>query len=81
MVPVSRRASIPPLHRVRIAAHDVPPRWRIDAQTITLPAPSAESAIEAAIGQAQRAAGLPPWRPCRRASLPFVTAEPLELAA
>jgi hypothetical protein len=65
---------------VRIAAHDVPPRWHDPAQTLDVPAPSAESAIEAAIGQAQRAAGCPPWLPCRRSSLPFVMAEPLEMA-
>jgi hypothetical protein len=68
------RPSCPPVHRVRIAAHGVPPRWHVPAQTLDLPAVSVASAIEQAVGQAQRAAGCPPWRPCRRASLPFVTA-------
>lgn len=70
-----RKPWCPPLHRVRIVSHDVPPRWHVPAQTLDLPAVSVASAIEQAVGIAQRAAGCPPWRPCRRASLPYARAE------
>ena len=71
----SRGPEPPPSWRVTIQHHAVPPRWIIPAQTLVLPAVSEADAIEKAIGQAQSVAGCPPWRPCRRASLPFVTAE------
>ena len=74
----SRGPEPPPSWRVTIRHHAVPPRWIIPAQTLVLPAVSEADAIEKAIGQAQSVAGCPPWRPCRRASLPFVTAEPTE---
>jgi hypothetical protein len=59
--------------RVTIAAHKVD-RWSIPARTVTVGAASIAQAREVVIGEAQRAAGVPPWKPLRRLSLEHATA-------
>jgi len=78
-----RRTNRLPLRtwRVQIAAHDVPPRWRIPAQTVRLPADSADDARLFAVRTAHRAAGVPPWRPCVRESMRHATASEGRAAA
>jgi len=61
--------------RVQLAAHAVPPRWHVPAQTVELPAVDAEQACGFAISMAHAAAGVPPWKPCVRASLAFASVE------
>jgi hypothetical protein len=63
------------MFRVALAAHVVPPRWPIPAQALELPAVGAEHACLLAVRNAHAEAGVPPWRPCVRASLAFATAE------
>src|ERR1700690_1038548 len=66
----------PPLQwRVELAAHDLPPRWRVPARTARLPAVSAESACLRVIRWAHSDIGAPPWRPCTRLSMRFATAK------
>jgi hypothetical protein len=64
-----------PTFRVRIDAHDVPPRWRIEAHTVELTAPDADAAALRVVRWAQADAGVPPWWPCVRHSLTFTTAK------
>jgi hypothetical protein len=71
----------PPTYRVRIERHAIQPRWIVPASTVTIPAVNEAHAIEQAIGISQREAGCPPWRPCRRASLPYASAELVEVRA
>jgi hypothetical protein len=59
---------------VRNAAHTVG-RWSIPARTVTVGAASIDHARELVIGEAQRAAGVPPWKPYRRVSLEHTRAE------
>ena len=67
----------PPMYRVRITAHDVPPRWRIETQTVKLPAPSADFACDRAVKWVHSDARLPPLRRFVRHSLEFTTATPV----
>lgn len=60
--------------RVKITAHEVD-RWTIPARTVTVGATSIDHARELAIGEAQRAVGVPPWRPLRRMSLEHTAAK------
>jgi hypothetical protein len=66
-----------PSYRVRIAAHTIPPRWFIPAQTLDLPAGTVEAACSTAVRWAHSDAGVPCWKPCVRRSLTFTTAEAL----
>jgi hypothetical protein len=66
-----------PTYRVRIGAHDVPPRWRIEARTFKLPASSADAACLRGVRWTHSDAGVPCWKPCVRRSLTFTTAEAL----
>jgi hypothetical protein len=61
-------------YRVTLGAHRVE-RWEIPAQTIEVPAAHAEHACETAVRSLHRAAVVPPWRPCLRASLAHAVAE------
>jgi hypothetical protein len=58
----------PPSWTVAIENHVVAGRWLIAEQTIVLPAVDAAHARWDAIGIAQRAAGVSPWKPWRRES-------------
>ncbi len=64
----------PQMFRVRIASHDVPPRWRIKAQTFKLTAPSADFASDRAVKWVHSDARVPPMRRFVRRSLEFTTA-------
>ena len=59
--------------RVEVVAHTIA-RWDIPASTGKLPAADAAHACEIVVGRVQRAAGVPPWRPYRRASSSFAHA-------
>ena len=59
---------------VTIAEHRVE-RWDIPATMFTVSAVTEQGAIEDAIGQVQRQAGVPAWKPCRRKSLAFASAK------
>ena len=66
---------LPPLAwTVKIEAHEIPPRWACPRTTLKVTANTELGALENAIGIVQRQAGCPPWKPCRRASLPYATA-------
>jgi hypothetical protein len=66
-----------PSWTVHLRGHDIERgRWSMPATTATVPAVSRQDGIENVNGQVQSAPGVPPWRPCRRQSLPFATAEP-----
>ena len=56
----------------------MPPRWRIEARTITVAEGTAHDACRLAVRWAHRDAGVPPWRGCLRRSLAYATATPLE---
>lgn len=72
----SRRssASVLPMWRVTIAAHDVPPRWHVPARTTLTGSPTAEMACRFAAQEAHRDAGVPPMRSLLRQTLPHVKA-------
>lgn len=65
----------PPTYRVSVEAHDVPPRWRIKARTVKLPAPNGNYARRRVIEWTHSDAGVPPWKPCMRVSWPYTTAK------
>ena len=71
----------PPLRRwrVQLSAHTVAGRYPVTPASVTLPAPSAEVAIEFAITEAHRRGCVPPWRPCRTESRPHATAREVVL--
>lgn len=62
-----------PKWRVRVSAHTTCERYPIEAATVTLPAPTADVAIDFAIGEAHSRAGVPPWSPCRDESRKYAT--------
>ena len=62
-----------PMWEVRIAAHDVAPRFRVPARTFTLGG-SHQHAKLRAIQWAHADAGVPPWKPCIRESWPHIKA-------
>src|SRR2546428_118972 len=66
------------MYHVELAAHDLPPRWRIPARTVELPAADVEDAARQVIRWAHSDAGAPPWRPLVRASLAFASARPVD---
>ena len=71
---MNRRPPLP-VYRARINRHKVPPRWLIAARESTTVAADTLHAREIVIGEAHRAAGVPPWKPCVRCSLEYTTAE------
>jgi hypothetical protein len=70
-----------PVWRVAIEAHDVPPRWRIEAQVVEVRAIDVAHARTNGIREAHRRAELPPYKPLLRTSWPHATAEPVEAAS
>ena len=70
---MNRRLPLP-MYRVRMIAHDVPPRWRIKAQTTELSAPNADFACDRAVKWVHANAHVPPMRRFIRHSLEFTTA-------
>jgi hypothetical protein len=65
-----------PMYRVTIEAHDIPPRWRVPAQTIEVGASTAEIACRAVVRFAHRDAGVPPLRSMLALSLEHTIAKP-----
>ena len=70
----------PPLWRVRVRGHQVG-SVTIPAAVVELPAVSAEAACAQVIRWCQSDAGVAPWLPYRRESLPFTAAESVRAAA
>ncbi len=64
-----------PTWEVAIGEHDIPPRWRIPAGTVTLAAVSAEAARTMAVRAAHRDAGVPPLLSMIALSLDHTRAE------
>jgi hypothetical protein len=67
-----------PSWKVSIRHHPVAPRWIIPACSTTVPAVDRDHAISIAIGERQRAAGVPPIKSLRAISRPFCSATRLE---
>ena len=67
-----------PMYLARIERHTVAKRWLIAAEQMRLTAASELDAREYAITLAHERVGVPPWRPCRRESLEYVTARRIE---
>jgi hypothetical protein len=63
-----------PSYRVAIKAHEVE-RWRIPASEVEVPAASPKHARLIVVRAAHAAVGVPPWKPCVRASLAHTSAE------
>jgi hypothetical protein len=63
------------MHRARVAAHRVGPRYVVPAVDVEVPAVSIEHARALAVGEAHRRAEVPPWRPWIRESLRYATAD------
>jgi hypothetical protein len=70
-----------PMFRVEIEAHDVPPRWHIDARTTELSSNTAAYACERVIRWAHSDVGVPPWKACIRRSLEYTIATRLDIPA
>ena len=68
-----------PSWRVHLRAHDVPPRWRVDELAITVPAVDRPHARLLGVREGHRRASVPPLDPLRRVSLPFASAEPVDV--
>ena len=76
---MARRNRIPlPMYAARIERHTVAKRWLIAAEQLRLTAASELDAREYANTLAHGRLGVPPWRPCRRESLGYVTATRIE---
>ena len=71
----ARSRLLPPMWSVKILAHDVPPRWHVQAQAVTLSAPNADFASDRAVKWVHSDAGVPPMRRFVRHSLGFATAK------
>jgi hypothetical protein len=65
---------LPPAWRVDVAAHELPPRWCIPAQTHIIFAPTARAACERAVRLAHILARTPPWKPLLRLTWPHARA-------
>lgn len=63
-----------PLWRVHVEGHAIAPRYVVAELAFTTPAVSERQALELGVEEAHRRAGVPPWGPCRRASLEHATA-------
>jgi hypothetical protein len=63
--------------RVTLTAHDVPPRWRIEARTARMLALDADHARSLIVREAHIAAALPLWKPLIGCSLDSASAEPV----
>ena len=72
-----RRRLLAPAWRVTIAGHDVPPRWRVERQTVKLCAVDATAARVTATRAAQIVAQVPPVRSLRAITYRHTTATPL----
>jgi hypothetical protein len=68
-----------PWYEVTINAHDVPPRYRIEAQTHQLPAHSEKAARAAACRRAHIATRMPPWKPYLRVTYRHSSARILQV--
>jgi hypothetical protein len=66
-----------PTWRVTVNAHDIPPRWRIEAQNVKLTSPTAARARLRAIRWWHADGGVPPMKPLIRLSWPHTTAKQL----
>jgi hypothetical protein len=64
-----------PMWRVTIAEHDVPPRWHVEAQGVTVGASTAEVACNAAVRTAHIVAGVAPLHSLLALSMAHTTAE------
>ena len=71
------RRLLAPAWRVTVAEHDVPPRWRIERQTVKVCAVDATAARVTATRSAQIAAQVPPVRSLRAITYRHTTATPL----
>lgn len=64
-----------PLWRVTVNAHELADgRYRIPAVTVDVGAESAEAACGFVVRCAHRDVGVPPWKPCVRASIEYARA-------
>jgi len=63
--------------KVTIAEHDIPPRWHVDAQEVTVGAVTAESACNAAVRTAHVVAGVAPLHSLLALSLARTHAKPM----
>ena len=66
---------LPPLWRVRLDRHSVPPRYLVPARSATVPPADEDHAREIVMRVAHRDAGVAPWRPCIARSLTFTSAK------
>lgn len=72
--PRSRNRPIPPMYRVEIHRHAVPPRWIFPNVVVRLPAVNAADARRTVVIWTHGEIGVPRWRPCIRHSMQFASA-------
>jgi len=70
-----------PMWKVTIAGHDVPPRWRVPAWTVTLGASTGDAACAQVVRWAHRDAGVAPLRSLLAVSLAHAHAERSQVTA
>jgi hypothetical protein len=73
------RSLLAPSWRVKIDAHEVPPRWQIERQTVKVCAHDESEARLSATRAAQLVAEVPPMRSPRAVTYRHTTATPLGL--